>query len=240
MERDPAIRYRSGNQTSIHALRLLQAVGTSSASMNLSGAREVLGISKSAAHRLLASLVLVGFLEKAADQTYYFGPTAIQLAATIYGRDVPARKLHNLLESAASLSQETCSLHVRTGTTRTCIDVVIGPHPISRVVDIGHTVPLGTGATGRALLSLEKEVPVTDASTEPQFQISQRSQPGYYIGMGETIPDLTAISVPIQWRSQTGLTNGAVTVAGPSTRMTADRALELAPRLVATLRDMLP
>lgn len=117
------------------------------------------GMSKTTIHRLLGTLVKVGWLEQEVNtSTFYLGLPLVAIGITASDRhgllDVAAPHLKRLAE----LTGDTVYLAVRMGAQALCVDRVVGSFPIrTATLRIGDRRPLGTCPGSLALLAGQPE-----------------------------------------------------------------------------------
>ncbi|GGJ21783.1 transcriptional regulator [Paenarthrobacter histidinolovorans] len=113
------------------------------------------GMSKTTIHRLLGTLVKVGWLDQEdKSSTFYLGLPLVAIGNTASDRhgllDLAAPHLKRLAE----LTGDTVYLAVRMGSQALCVDRVIGNFPIrTATLRIGDRRPLGTCPGSLALLA---------------------------------------------------------------------------------------
>jgi DNA-binding IclR family transcriptional regulator len=115
---------------------------------------------------------------------------------------------------------ESAGYFVREGNERLCPLRVDSPNPLRHHIAVGVLRPLGLGAAGRVLKLFENGA----------AQASRRELAALpIVVLGEDVPDLAAIAIPIFGSG--GGTLGAISVSGPLSRF--DR------RLIAKLKLLL-
>ncbi len=113
-------------------------------------------------------------------------------------------------------------------------------------------MPLSTCAPGKAILAHLPEARVTEILDEyglPSVtaatitdrdelfaEFSEIRHQGYAIVMGERVEGVRAVSVPITTRKQV---HGALTITGPTNRMTGDRITEEYPALLSDAANVI-
>src|SRR5215470_8104426 len=133
---------------------VLETVAAGRGPVSPSAVAGKIGLSLSTTSRLMGELAQEGMLELADGRgRYVLGPRLISLAhAALDGRDL-AEVATPLLRDLRELTGETVALHVRRNGDRVCIANAESRHQVRRVVPVGATVPLHTGATGEVLLA---------------------------------------------------------------------------------------
>jgi len=138
-------------------LRMLQAGET----VNVGDVAAHLGIARSTAHRLLATMQFHGFVTmNDSGQTYVAGPQVLSLGATAVARLAVRRIAHGPLLELARSTGETCELGILDGSSVLRVDVVEGTHRL-RVVDrVGTRSAALSSAAGIAILATLPDVDV--------------------------------------------------------------------------------
>jgi IclR family transcriptional regulator, acetate operon repressor len=237
------------------ALRLLLLVDGRSR-IRLSDASQVLGVAHSTAHRLLAMLVLHGFVVQEDDHGYVPGPAlaALGRAAT---READVRAVARpVIEDLAAAAGETVHLSVLEGRMVRYLDAVESARVLRVGARTGRTVPAHYTAAGKALMAalparqvqrllagVELEAATRRSVTDPRVlarQLARTRRLGYAACQGESEEDVASIAVTV--RDGTGRAAAAINVAGPVSRMDAARQdvlLEEVRRAAARLEQAL-
>jgi DNA-binding IclR family transcriptional regulator len=209
---------------------------------------DVTGLTKPTAHRLLATLSrnqLV--IQNPWTSDYMLGPGCLGIAnAVLNGLGGLGLMAQDILEGLAKTSQESVALHVPAGTQRVCVAQVPSPQPVRYTADVGAAKPMYTGAMGKILLAFAHEqdrlelfsrltlTPVTPLTITNKFELENElaevRKQGYAVSRGEQADGVASISAPIFAAS--GHVMAAVSILGPSTRMSDDTMAKLRPLVV--------
>jgi IclR family transcriptional regulator, acetate operon repressor len=215
-------------------------------------ARE-LGIHKSTAYRLLATLERRGLVEQH-DQTqqYRLGFALVAMAGSVRSSLDLVRAARPACDRLARTCHETVNLAVLEGPEVVNIEHV--NHSGRRVsVDwLGSHTALHCTSSGKVFLAyadpelraellgdapLERFTPAT--VTEPdtlQRELERARARGFATTSGEIEEGLNAVAAPV--RAPDGEVVASISVSGPSYRLTTERLDELAPRVVAAADDV--
>lgn len=230
------------------AMRVLDLV---SSRRDLTSARQIgalLDLPKSSVYRIIQSLQQAGALQ------YDSGTGALRLGPRITRIGVQAldgldirQKARRFLEGLVGETGETTSLSVRFGDTRTYVDVVESPNILSVRPPIGRPLPLLVGAPGRALsfplsddeieellgrTALYSYTTNTPVSAEEVWAgIREARGSGFAVARDEVISGLATISAPVV--TADGEVVGAISIAGPSSRLSFDALVGFAEPLQA-------
>jgi DNA-binding IclR family transcriptional regulator len=208
------------------------------------------GLQKTTAHRLLGTLVQLGWLEQdRATGAFHLGLALVALGTAASNR-------HGLLELAnphlvrlAELTADTVYLSVRIGSQALCVDRVTGAFPIRTLtLRAGDRRPLGTGAGSLALLAwlpddeVERLVerttgtgPLSDPAVLHQLIGEARAQ-GYALNPGMIVPGATGVGVPV--RGDDGRPIAALSVAAIDSRLVEPRRAQVVRWLSREAREL--
>ena len=206
------------------------------------------GLHKSTAHRLLGTLEEKGFVARdPATEKYRLGLRILELAAHLATPDDPGAVLLGEMVKLRDRLGETISLYVRDGCERVRIQAVQSAQAIRRVAPVGARLPLYVGASSKVLLAYADPAVRAEVLSDPSWpasldrdaylrQLDEIAKAGYATSFEEREPGAAAMAAPIF--SRTGRLAAALSVSGPSNRMTADVIREYVPVLVEAARRM--
>jgi DNA-binding IclR family transcriptional regulator len=212
------------------------------------------GLTKPTAHRLLATLSrnqLV--IQNPWTSDYMLGPGCLGIAnAVLNGLGGLGLMAQDVLEGLAKASQESVALHVPAGTQRVCVAQVPSPQPVRYTASVGAAKPMYTGAMGKILLAFATDqdrldlfsrltlVPVTPLTItsldELETELAEARRRGYATSRGEQADGVASISAPVFAAS--GHVMAAVSVLGPSARMSDDTMNKLRPSVIRAGQDI--
>jgi len=232
-----------GSQTVDRALIVLQIIAAEPRPILLEEIAVRAGLHKSIVYRLVRSLESAGFVGRHPSLGgYTTAATFLSLSLRTVTRIDLRQKLRPIMEKIVSQFGETTSLHIRSGDSRVCVQVIEGTHAIRRAVPVGEMVPIHAGETGRALLSaipeVEREPLIAQAETEGidgtalRHDLRKTQQQGFFIGIGVRTPGVGSLSFPISGSIDV---LAALTISGPVSRWSRAAMSAAAP----TILDML-
>ena len=246
-------------------LAIVELLAESAGSMPLGEIAERLQLPKSGAHRLLATLVDLGWAQKDPDTSFY----RLTMRLAILGQRFYAATgipdiCQPLLDRLAQQCREFARLSVVNGDTLVWLAHAQGAAGglLYQPFLTTSTVPLYATASGKAwLATLKTEQAVKNVLKNGGFDDADRygpnairsietllrelevtAQRGYGLAVNEAEPGVTALAVAVRARDD-GMALGTVSIAGPSVRMSEKRLQELAPVVVqcaAELSDRWP
>jgi DNA-binding IclR family transcriptional regulator len=225
-----------------NGLRILELLAEQSEPQTLSECCSRLGLPKSSAHRLLATLEQRGYVERDGALKYHLGPKLLELERFydpwLRLRNVAAPVMHNLAER----SSETCHLAVLARGHAVYVDKVTSPKALSLSSRIGSTAALHASAVGKALLTgfslaeldtfiNECGLPRLTAKTitrpeDLRTHLQKIRSQGYALDDEEEEVGAKCVGAPIVDHS--GKVMAALSLAGLSIDFTQDRILTLA------------
>jgi IclR family KDG regulon transcriptional repressor len=212
-----------------------------------------LGLHKSTVHRLLSLLKKKGLVVvDPTTQLYSLGPALVELAWIVLRQQDLRNLCRPHLEQLRRATNETVSLNIRMGNRRVCIEELPSDQEVKYSQAMGLTAPLHVGAPGKALMAFlsadERERVLATLTFEPltpetitdlealRAELDRTRARGYAVSVGERSPWAAAVAAPIRDRS--GQTIAAVSVLGPSHRLTAKVLKELGGQVIKVAREL--
>ena len=230
------------------AAALLLALGESHGEAGVTELARRLGLHKSTASRLLATLEKRGLVEQD-DETgrYRLGLVVIRLAETAE-RTLDLRSIAMPeLDRLARATRETTGLGVAHGDHLLTVAQADGPNLVAMGDWTGRSVPMHSIASGKVLLSampereilrlvkggLDRFTERTITQLEPLLEeLARVRRRGYATAFGEYEPGLNAVAAPVY--DARGQVTAAVDVWGPAFRITPNRMPELVQQVRAS------
>jgi DNA-binding IclR family transcriptional regulator len=227
------------------AAALLLALGESQGEAGVTELARRLGLHKSTASRLLATLEKRGLVEQDEESgKYRLGLVVIRLAnraeRTLDLRSIAMPELDRL----ARATRETTGLGVLDGDQMLTVAQADGPNLVAMGDWTGRGVPLHSVACGKVLLAsfperetlrlvrrgLDRFTDRTITQLEPLLEeLARVRRRGYATAFGEYDAGLNAIAAPVH--DSRGQVIAAVDVWGPAFRVTPHRVAELAQQV---------
>jgi DNA-binding IclR family transcriptional regulator len=241
-------------------LSIIELLAGEAGELPLGEIAERLGLPKSGAHRLLATLVDLGWVEKDGDTSFY----RLTMRLAILGqRFFVATGIPDicqpLLDRLADETREFARLAVVDAESLVWVAHAQGARGglMYQPSLTSNTVPLHATASGKAwLATLPTDRAVRTALKHEGFERADKFGPnvvrsvealmreleatvrrGYGIAINEAEPGVTALAAVIRSGSD-GPGLGTVSVAGPSVRMTESRIHELAPLVLDAASEL--
>ena len=229
-----------GAQTLARGLKVLTLLVNATSPQRPAEIARTLNLERNAVYRLLRELESNSFVAREEESGRYgIGSGLVALSARVMRSVDLRRSARPFIEQLGQASGETVSIHVRHGRRRICIDTVPGRHTVSRVVEIGETLPLNAGPTGKVMLafvepaemaSIVEEAIEDEAERVKMYALLERVRTdGYLATVGDRNPGVGGLSAP--FFNADGIA-GAITVSGPASRWTEESQLEFVPQVV--------
>lgn len=240
-------------------LDIIELLADGARNMPLGDIAEQLGLPKSGAHRLLATLVDLGWAEQNPETSFY----RLTMRLAILGqRFYVATGIPDicqpLLDRLASQCREFARLAVVDGDSLTWLAHAQGATSglLYQPSLTTSTVPLYVTATGKAWLATlpieqaienvlrhgfhdaDKYGPNAVRSVDALMrELKATTRRGFGVAVNEAEPGVTAVAAAIRPKGG-GAALGTVSVAGPSVRMTESRVRELAPLVMQSASEL--
>lgn len=210
-----------------------------------------LGLPKSSAHRLLATLTRRGLVERDAGGRYRPGIALVALGLGALERDPVVAAARPVLEDEADALGETVFLVGERGRRLVVLEKAEGTGFLRAAPRIGSEVPAHATAVGKLFLafgegSLETEAERTAFTRHTRVEaasleraVARARTQGFAENREEWIPGLSVVAAPVFARARL---RGAIAVAAPTPRMAElgrerviERAVAAAGRVGARL-----
>jgi DNA-binding IclR family transcriptional regulator len=210
----------SGTQAIDRAAELLVGVVESPGPVSVGELSRRSGLPKSTTSRLVGALERRGLVQRSGDRRVTPGPVLLRFAH----RDT-SESLVDLARPAlrhlAELSGETINLGVPTPLGVEHLAQEDTRHFVGGTNWVGRRVPFETTANGKVLRAFGPDALPGDASIRAQV---------FAVAVDELEQGLSAVSAPVLGPDGTAV--AALSISGPTIRLTQKRIAELAPELV--------
>ncbi|HEV8553083.1 MAG TPA: IclR family transcriptional regulator C-terminal domain-containing protein [Casimicrobiaceae bacterium] len=240
-------------QSLTRGLSILEALGKSGAGLTLTDVAQRVQLPPSTTHRFLSTLERMGYVYQAGDLgLWYVGLQAFTVGTTfLANRDFVAQShasMHRLMEQAG----ETANLAILDGTEAVFIAQVQCHEMMRTLVKLGSRVPLHASGVGKAIFAAlpneqidailkvrglpritENTIVVPETMWAALRVIRQR---GYSFDDEEHARSTRCVGAAIYDEHAEPL--GAISIAGPSTRLADERIRQLGP-IVAHIAEEL-
>ncbi len=235
---------------------LLEALATRRGPTGISELAQMVGLHVSTVHRLLAALVDRGYVRQDPETSRYHLGARVFSLATAADLHLDLRLVARpYLERMMRQSGETASLVTVTEQEIVFLDQVASMHLVKMLSAPGLRAPLYCTGTGKALLAFKERAFAEPTLASPmrartsrtivtraalEAELDEIRATGYSIDEEEMEDGVRCLAVPIFDRLRSCV--GAMSVSGPTTRLTRERMLKFAPiacRIAADLSAQL-
>ncbi len=241
-----------GAQAALRAVRLLKLFTAEQPELQLGEVSQLSGLNKTTTHRLLQALHSESLLDRnASNGAYRLGPALMALGVQALSSDNLRLKARPLLRRLAEETGETATLEIPIDDTMLILDEVTGGHFVAAGGNVGTRWPMHATSTGKAFIAfveqgierLSKRLTPLTANTitdlaklESQFSEIRRR------GFAETVDELEDgfSGVGAVVRGGSGEVLGALSICGPTQRMTEIRRASLGATLCAAAGHLQP
>ena len=237
------LRPPQGAQAALRAVKLLKLFTIERPEMPLAEMSRRSGLNKTTTHRLLRALQSEGLIDRnPLTAAYSLGAGLMALGVQALACSDLRRRVRPLLKSLANESGETATLEVPIEDSMLILDEVTGRHVVGAGGNVGTRWPLHATSTGKAFMAFDESglerLPeslealtsrtiVSKNSFQPEFIDIRRR--GYAVTVDELEDGFTAVATVI--RTPLGDVQGALSICGPTQRMTSTRRAELGATL---------
>lgn len=235
------------------AAAILYRLGNGGRDANLTDLARGLGLHKSTAHSILATLAAHGLVSRdPATRRYRLGPALVALGRSAGDRQNLATLARPYLRRLCRLSGETVTLHLRDGEGSVIFVSEESPHQLKVTAPPGHRMPPFAGAVAKVLRAfggapaprLPASLPAyTPRSTTDPLRYRQELERVRRAGVAyddmEYLPGVRAVSAPVrQGTGDGGEAVGALSIVGVAARVSAERLRHFARPLRAAAQAL--
>ena len=249
----PAARSRATGAGAGHTqalsrgLAILEALATTDGGATLMTLAEMLTLPAPTAHRLLATLEQAGYVQQGAGGEWLVGVRAFRVGSAFLDHRNLVVQAYPRLKHLMEQSGETTSLAVPDGGEAVFVEQVQCRELMRMSTKIGARAPLHASGVGKAMLAAMADAAVAAVLAKPGLvrhtantivdrerlaaELGITRERGYAIDDEEHADGMRCVAAPI-W-DDNGEPWAAISLAGPTSRITAGRIDELG-RLVRT------
>jgi IclR family KDG regulon transcriptional repressor len=243
MEKDPEMY----NVRAVErAMQILSSFDSEHAERGVSEIAQATGLHKATAYRIIMTLLNGGFLERTPDgERFRLGLRAVELGLGAL-RDLDFRQAaFPYMQQLVERFQEICTLGVFDHGQVLHVEIVHSKHTLTIAARVGRHLPAHCTASGKVLLAFLPPAVVEPILNAPLAAYTERTitsparlreelevvrQRGYALDDEEFEVGIRAVAAPIQ--DIDGNVIAALSMPGPTNRITPDRIPEIAQALV--------
>lgn len=241
-----------GAQAALRAVRLLKLFTSERPEMSLAELSRAAGLNKTTTHRLLRALQSEALIDRnPATSAYSLGAGLMALGVQALASSDLRRRVRPVLRALARETGETATLEVPFEDSMLILDEVAGSHVLGSAGNIGTRWPIHATSTGKAYLAFDESgidrlddrlKPLTASTLTDkealQPQLVEIRRRGYAVTVDEIEEGFTAVATII--RGALGDVQGALSIGGPTQRLTAARRAELGMTLCRAAHRLNP
>jgi DNA-binding IclR family transcriptional regulator len=234
-----------GAQAALRALRLLKLFTPEHPELQLAEVSGRAGLNKTTTHRLLQALHSESMLDRnPVNGAYRLGPALMALGVQALSSNDLRLRARPLLNRLAEATGETATLEVPIDNMMLILDEVTGRHFVGAGGNVGTRWPIHATSTGKALIAFdepgtdrlgEQLMPLTSRTITERDRLEEQLAEIRRRGFAETVDELEDgfSGVAAVVRGGMGQVIGALSICGPTQRLSAARRASLG----ATLRS---
>lgn len=217
------------DSTVAKGLAVLEHLARSDQPVRLTTLAEDLGLQKSNCHRLLTTLVALGFVTRD-PATRRYAPTLRlwELGAGVAARHPVRQAVYPYIHDLHRKTGETVTLSVLEGHELLVLDKMLAPRSAAFLSREGSRLPATVNAGGRVMLAYEPDAPrlvetilaAAGRDDDPQATLDDLSRiraAGYAIGRSQRSPGVIGVAAAIPTRN--GRSTASLMVSGPAERL---------------------
>lgn len=233
-------------------LRVLESFDPGERDVSLGEIAERVSLPKSSVHRLLATLIGHGLVERdPVTRRYRLGIRLFELgSAAIHERGLHSAA-HPALEQLSSRTGETCHLAVLSGTEAVYVYKLDGPSSIIMPSRVGGRAPCHATSIGKVLAAWAGDDLLRSIRSRPlrpytastittakalQAELDRVREQGYALDMEEFEEGLRCVAAPV--RDHSGRVVAALGIAGPRRRFETEHLEGLVGMVVTAAGDL--
>lgn len=241
-----------GAQAALRTIRLLKLFTAEAPELQLAELSYLSGLNKTTTHRLLQALLSEELLDRnPATSAYRLGPGMMALGVQALSSSDLRLRARPFLKRLAEETGETATLEVPIDDTMLILDEVTSKHFVGASGNVGTRWPIHATSTGKALIAFEQHGPdrlrETLQSLTPrtiteldalQKQLGDIRRRGFAETIDELEEGFSGVGAVV--RGGMGEVLGALSICGPSQRMTESRRAQLGATLCSVATRLQP
>lgn len=230
------------------AIQILNSFTPQEKELSITELSKRLNLHKSTIHRILVTLEDESLVVKnQITQKYHLGIKLFELGHLVQDQmEIRAYALP-IIKELAQKTEESVDLNILSDGKRVSIEKIESPHDVRRIIQLGKSLPLHCGGSGKALLAFlpdeeidkiiqkEKFIPfgpntITDP-TKLKEHLKEIRKNGYAISFEERILGSASVAAPVL--DYKGKVVASLSISGPTTRFTKKKI----PVLISLVKE---
>jgi DNA-binding IclR family transcriptional regulator len=249
----PAQPGETGQAKSItHALRTLLILADARKPLGATEIANELGLHKSSASRILATLRAEKFVDREPDSgRYQIGLGILSLAGAVLSKYRLPSNARQLLELLAEQTGDTVTVSGWNGHDAVNVDQILGSRSITHHSPPGRVNPVHCTATGKVFLAHSAAADIQQVMQGPLTRYTEKTvisrrllmkeleavrTKGYAVANGEFLEDVASIASPVL--DANGVISYVIALTLPTSRFVPAHRQELADRLLEVAREL--
>jgi len=232
-------------------MRVLELLAENGA-MHVSRIASALGYNRAGAHRFVSTLKDLGYVQQTVEGRYELSFKILELSTKLAKRFEIRKSASSFMRQLSSTFHETINLGFLEGTDVVHLDKIDSPELLRPDPEIGSRAPAHQTALGKAILAFlpaeelsaflaraDWTAKTANACTDPQTLINQLEHiqdQGFAQDDEELCLGLRCVAVPIF--DQNHYPRYAISISGPSMRMSAQRMEHMSRELISVGRNL--
>ena len=241
-----------GAQAALRALRLLKLFTPEKPELPLAEISRLAGLNKTTTHRLLQALHSESMLDRnPSNGAYRLGPALMAMGVQALSSNDLRRRARPLLKKLAEETGETATLEVPIDDMMLILDEVTGGHFVGAAGNVGTRWPIHATSTGKALIAFDEQgvnrlgeclMSLTPRTITERNQLLEQLWEIRRRGFAETVDELEEgfSGVATVVRDGTGQVLGALSICGPTQRLSPGRRASLGATLCSAAEHLQP
>ncbi len=241
-----------GAQAALRAIRLLKLFTADAPELQLAEISSLSSLNKTTTHRLLQALLSEDLLDRnPGSGAYRLGPGMMALGVQALSSNDLRLRARPLLKRLAEETGETATLEVPIDDTMLILDEVTSKHFLGASGNVGTRWPIHATSTGKALIAFDQtgadrlgpELTYLTSKTITQFdelekELDDIRRRGFAEVVDELEDGLSGVAAVV--RGGMGEVLGALSICGPSQRMSESRRAQLGVMLCTAASQLQP
>lgn len=241
-----------GAQAALRAIRLLKLFTAEAPELQLAEISKLSSLNKTTTHRLLQALLSEELLDRnPGSGAYRLGPGMMALGVQALSSNDLRLRARPLLRRLADETGETATLEVPIDDTMLILDEVTSKHFLGASGNVGTRWPIHATSTGKALIAFDQtgpdrlgpELTYLTSNTITQFdklekELGDIRRRGFAEVVDELEDGLSGVAAVV--RGGMGEVLGALSICGPSQRMSESRRAQLGVILCTAASNLQP
>ncbi|MEP3276681.1 MAG: IclR family transcriptional regulator [Stappiaceae bacterium] len=228
----------------VKAFRLIEILSRNEGPMGVTALAQAADLGKSNVHRLLQTLLELGYVQSSGDGAYEASLKMWELGCHVFSRLSIRDIARPFMRALSDVTSETVHLSELDRWEVLYIDKIESSEPVRAYTQLGGRAPAYCTATGKAMLAYQdaedlaecfetaksytpKTISNFDRFLDEAQQIRARR---YAVNRGEWRADIVGLASPLA--NSEGMVCGAIGISGPASRLDPAELETIAPRIV--------